>query len=103
MRVRLICESVEAPVSPFVARFISGVCIAVAASLKTPAAARIVEFELHGEEVGLQIDGYVIPLGLNQGFAETLVRDTLSGMIRSLKGVDPRRNIRIVVDLVSTS
>ncbi len=103
MRVRLICESREAPVSPFVARFVSNVCTAVAASLKAPTAANLIEYELHGDEVRLQIDGAPIPLGLNQGFAETLVRDTLHGVIRSLKGMNPQRDVRIIVDLENRS
>ncbi len=98
MRVRLICDNAEAPASPFVTRFISNVCIAVAASLKAPAAARMIEFQLRGSEVKLQIDGDAVPLGLSQGFAETLVHDTLSGMIRSLKGVDPQHEVRVIVD-----
>lgn len=98
MRVRLICERVEAPVSPFVARFIANVCVAVATSLKAPAAAKHIQYELHGDDVRLQIDGAAVPLGLNQGFAETIVRDTLRGMVRSLKGVDPQRGIQIRVE-----
>jgi hypothetical protein len=98
MRVRLYCENLEAPVSPFVARFVANVCVAIATSLKTPAAAKLIEFSLRGNDVRLQIDGAFIPLGLNQGFAETMVRGTLRGMVHDLKGMDLQRAIRISVE-----
>ena len=99
--MRLFCDNLEASVSPFVARFVANVCVAIATSLKAPAAAKLIRFDLQGNEVRLQIDGASIPLGLNQGFAETIVRDTLRGMVRSLKGMDPQRELQIVVDFES--
>lgn len=98
MRVRLFCDNQEAPVSPFVARFVANVCVAVATSLKTTAAAKLIEFDLQGDEVRLRIDGASIPLGLNQGFAETIIRGTLRGMVHDLKGIDLQRQIRIAVE-----
>jgi len=99
MRVWLFCDNQEAPVSPFVARFLSNICFAIATSLKTPAAKKKIEFDLQGDEVRLQIDGASIPLGLNQGFAGTLIRGTLRGMVQDLKGIDLQRQIRIAVEL----
>ncbi len=103
MQVRLICDNVEAPVSPFIGRFIKNICAAIVDSLKTPPAEESIRFELQGDEVRLQIDGSPVSLGLNQGFAETIIRDTLRGMIRTLKGMDIRRKVSILVDLESTS
>lgn len=99
MRTKLICEENEAPVSSFVGRFIAGVCIAVAASLKAPAAKESIQYELDGDDVRLQIDGASVPLELGQGFAKTIIRDTLRGMVQSLKGMDAERGIRIIIEL----
>ncbi len=103
MQVRIECENVEVPVSPFVGRFVSNVCTAIVASLKTPSATKSIEFDLRGEKVGLQIDGSSVPLALNQGFAEILIGDTLTGMVRRLKGVDPQHGVRISVTFESGS
>ena len=45
----------------------------------------------------------IVPLGLNQGFAGTLIRGTLRGMVQDLKGIDLRRQIRIEVELEDAS
>jgi hypothetical protein len=97
MKIRLFCNDVEAPVSPFVGRFIANVCIAISRSLKT-AEGKTILFAFSADRVGLEIDGLPIPLDLSQGFAATLVRDTLRGMVQHLKGMDAKGKIRIEVE-----
>jgi hypothetical protein len=97
MKTRLFCNDLEAPVSPFVGRFIANICIAISRSLKTAEGKNIL-FTLSGDRVGLEIDGLPVPLDLSQGFAETLVRDTLGGMLQHLKGMDAKGRIRIEIE-----
>lgn len=97
MKIRLFCNDLEAPVSPFVGRFIANICIAISRSLKTAEGKNIL-FTFSGDRVGLEIDGLPVPLDLSQGFAETLVRDTLRGMVQHLKGMDPKGSTRIEIE-----
>ena len=99
MRVRLLCDGTEASVTPFVERILGSVCLATAASLKAPAATKGVRYELQGDAVRLHLDGAAVPLGLNQGFAAIIIRDTLRGMLQHLKGVRMDGNILIIVEL----
>ena len=99
MRVRLFSNGIEIPVNPFIARFISQVALAAATSLKAPLALKSVEYLLEGSEVVLRVDGRIVPLNHNRGFSKTIVRDTLCGMIRHLKGVDAEAPVRIEVQL----
>jgi hypothetical protein len=96
MQIRLFCDDREAPVSPFVGRFIANVCLAISQSLKTPEGNTIL-FAVSGDRVSFEIDGLPIPLGLNPGFAETLVRDTLRGMVTHLKGMESNGRIRFEI------
>ena len=97
MQTRLFCNNNKAPVSPFVGRYIANVCLAISRSLKT-AEGKTLLFALSGDRVNLEIDGQPVPLGLHQGFAETLVRDTLEGMVKNLKGMESKGSIRIEID-----
>jgi hypothetical protein len=97
MQTRLFCNDIEAPVSPFVGRFIANVCLAISQSLKT-AEGKAILVAVSGDRVNLEIDGLPVPLGLNQGFAGTLVRDTLEGMVKHLKGMESKGSIRIEID-----
>jgi hypothetical protein len=99
MRVRLFCNDHETFVSPFIGKFTANVCKAVTESLKAPSSSRSIQFILQGDEVGLHVDGKQVLLDRSQGFAETIVRDTLKGMIRHLKAIDPEGVIRIEIDL----
>lgn len=99
MRVRMFCNGKELFVSPFVGRFTAGVCKAVAGSLKAPTASENIQIELEGDRVQLQIDGTSVLLDKTQGFAETIVSDTIRGMIRHLKDIDPDGAIRIEIEL----
>ena len=101
MRVRLFSGGSETFASPFIARFTGNVCLAVATSLKAPLPAQKLSYDIDGEKVELRIDGAAIPLDSSQGFAQTIVRDTLRGMIRHLKGLDPDGNFRIEVEIGS--
>lgn len=74
-------------------------CLAVATSLEAPPPAKHLCYDVERDTVQLLIDGIPVPLDKSQGFAETIVRDTLRGMIHHLKGVDPEGIIRIEVEI----
>ncbi len=97
MQIRLFSNGLEVPVSPFVRRYIANIGFAITESLKA-AKGNSIRFEIVGDSVRLEIDGCPVSLGLNQGFAETLVRDTLQGMTRHLKGMESGATIRIEID-----
>ncbi len=99
MRVRLFCNDQESFVSPFIGKFTTNVCKAVAQSIKAPPFSRSIRFNLEGDTVRLHVDGISVLLDKSQGFAETIVRDTLKGMVQHLKGIDPGGTIRIEIDL----
>src|SRR5262249_28382110 len=97
MRVRLFSGGRETFVSPFIAKFTSGVCCAVVSALKAPPARDRLAFEVAPESVAVLVDGAPVDLDSSQGFAATIVRDTLLGMVQSLKGIDARAPVRIEV------
>ncbi len=103
MRVRLYSNGKELPVSPFIGKFIGNVCPAVAASLKGPHPEKRLRYELEADSIRMQIDGVSVPLDHSQGFAETISRDTLLGMIRHLKGVDQTGPVCIEVEFEGNS
>jgi hypothetical protein len=98
MAVRLFSNGVESEVGPFVAKFTENVCRAAAASLRAPAPARSLEFVLEGKAVRFEVDGLEVSFAAG-GFAATIVHDTLSGMVRHLKGIDPAGVLRILVEI----
>lgn len=98
-RVRLYCNGSETEVKPFVSRFTANVCQAIVASLKTPRFTHHIHFTLAGDLVELEVDRTPVPLDKSQGFAQTMVRDTIRGMIQHLKDIDLAGTIRIEVDL----
>ena len=97
MRVRLQCNGLDCLVTPFVGRFIANVCCAMMESLKAPQPSKTVMVALDGDIISVEIDGIAVPLDERQGFAQTIVRDTVRGMISHLKGIDSGRTIRIEV------
>ena len=97
--MRLYCNDHETFVSPFIGKFTANVCKAMTESLKAPSSSRSIQFILQGDDVGLHVDGTLVLLDRSQGFAETIVRDTLKGMIRHIKAIDPEGVIRIEIDL----
>ncbi len=99
MRARLFSNGAEVSVKSFVEHFIGAVCSAVASSLKAPRPEKCIDLELDADRIALQIDSKPVALDRNQGFAGTLVRDTIQGMIRNLKGIDARAPVRIVVEI----
>ena len=103
MRIRLYSNGRELTVSPFIGKFIGNVCPAVAASLKGPRPEKRLRYELEADSIRIQVDGVPVPLDKSQGFAETISRDTLLGMIRHLKGVDQSGIICIEVEFEGNS
>jgi len=98
MKVRIWSNEIEAPLTPFIGGYIGNVCLAVAASLKTPEPARTLSYDISCESVRITLNGDPLPLNLNSGFAEKMILDTIRGMIRLLKMDDPSGIIRIEID-----
>ena len=96
MRVRLISGDRPCPTGPFVTDYLGGVCRGIVGALSAPPATRSIDAVLDGEGVHLAVDGQPVAL---EGFAARIVADTLRGMVRSLKGVDPDSRLRIEVEL----
>jgi len=103
MRIRLYCNLVEAPLSHFIGKLVGNVCVGIAASLKTAAPIKHLCYEMEREDVRIQANHSPLPLDMSQGFAKTIVSDTLRGMICHLKGVDLDGVIRIEVDMEESS
>ena len=99
MRVRIFSNEIEAPLSPFIGKFLGNVCIGVASSLKTPIPIKTLKYEMEGETVHIEVNQIRVPLNMSQGFSRIIVLDTLRGMIRHLKLADPNGAIRIVVEM----
>jgi hypothetical protein len=99
MRIRLFSNEIEAPLSPFIGKFLGNVCYGIAASLKTPEPVRNVTCEVEGEMVRIDVNHAPVPLNLSQGFSRIIIHDTVRGMIRRLRMDDPSGKIRIEVDM----
>jgi len=98
MRVRIYSNGIESPLSHFIGKLVSNVCLGIAASLKTPRPIENLTYELDQDSVSIQINGEPVPLNMSRGFSRIIVRDTLRGMISHLKLDDPNGFIRIEVD-----
>jgi hypothetical protein len=99
MRVRIYSNEIEAPLSPFIGKFIGNVCYGITASLKTPLPIETLKCEVEGDVVRIEVNKIPVPMNMSQGFSRIIVRDTIRGMIRHLKLDDPNGTIRIEVEL----
>jgi hypothetical protein len=99
MRIRLYSNNIEAPLTPFIGKFLGNVCAAITASLKTPQPIKTFSYELDGDMVRILVNQVFIPLDMSQGFSRIIVLDTIRGMICHLKLADPNGVIRIEVDM----
>ena len=99
MRVRIYSNNVEAPLTPFIGKFIGNVCAGIAGSLKTPQPINALKYELDGDAVTIEVNHAPLSLDMSRGFSRIIVRDTIRGMIRHLKMADPNGAIRIEIDL----
>jgi len=99
MRIRIFSNEIEAPLSPFIGKFLGNVCFGVASSLKTPLPIKTLKYELEGETVQIEVNSTRVPMNMSQGFSRIIVLDTLRGMIRHLKLADPNGAIRIEVEI----
>ena len=95
----MFSNDVEAPLTPFIGKFVGHVCAGITASLKTPQPIRTLQYDLEGEAVRIQVNGTPVPLDMSRGFSRIIVLDTIRGMIRHLKMADPNGAIRIEVDM----
>ncbi len=103
MRIRIYSNNIEAPLSPFIGKFLANVCAGITASLKTAHPIRTFQYELNGEDVHIQVNGGPVPRDMSHGFSKIIVLDTIRGMIRHLKMDDPNGVIRIDVDMEAES
>ena len=100
MKIRMWSNGAEADLTPFIGKYIGNVCLAIAASLKTPdEPVRALRYDVSGESVRIALNGSPLPLNLNSGFVEKMILDTIRGMIRLLKMNDPAGAIRIEINL----
>jgi hypothetical protein len=103
MRVRIFSNEIEAPLSPFIGKFLGNVCIGITSSLKTPQPLKSLKYEIDGESVHIEVNHMPVPLNMSQGFSRIIVLDTIRGMIRHLKMEDPNGAIRIEVEMETVS
>lgn len=103
MKIQLYSNETEAPLTPFIGKFVGNVCAAIAASLKTPRPIHTLTYELEGDTVSIQVNKTPLALDLSRGFSKIIILDTIRGMIRHLKMEDPNGTIRIEVNLESES
>jgi len=103
MRVRIYSNEIEAPLSPFIGKFLGNVCFGITSSLKTPLPIKSLKYEIDGETVRIEVNQMPVPLNMSQGFSRIIVLDTLRGMIRHLKLADPNGVIRIEVEMETAS
>jgi hypothetical protein len=103
MRVRIYSNGIEAPLTPFIGKFLGNVCVGITDSLKTPQPIKALKFELDGEMVRIHVNQIFVPLNMSQGFSRIIILDTIRGMIRHLKMADPAGTIQIEVDMETES
>jgi hypothetical protein len=99
MRIRIFSNGIEAPLSPFIGKFLGNVCFGIVSSLKTPLPIKSLKIEIDGEVVRIEVNQTLVPLNLSQGFSRIIILDTLRGMVRHLKMADPSGAIRIEVEM----
>jgi hypothetical protein len=103
MRIRIISNEVEAPLSRFIGNFLGNVCFGIASSLKTPQPIKSLKYEIEGESVRIEVNQNPVPLNMSQGFSRVIIHDTIRGMIRHLKLADPNGAIRIEIEIEEES
>ena len=98
MRIRIYSNQTEAPLTPFIGRFLGNVCVGIASSLKTPQPIQTLSYDIDGESVQIKVNQLPVTLDMSHGFSRIIVLDTIRGMIRHLKMADPNGAIRIEID-----
>jgi len=99
----MLSNQIEAPLTPFIGKFLGNVCTGIAASLKTPQPIRNLSYDVDGENVQIEVNQSPVTLDISHGFSRVIVLDTIRGMIRHLKMADPNGVIRIEIDLEAES
>jgi hypothetical protein len=92
-------NNIEAPLTPFIGKFVGNVCAGITSSLKTPQPIKTFSYEIDGEMVRIFVNQTFVPLDMSQGFSRIIILDTIRGMIRHLKLADPKGAIWIEVDM----
>ena len=95
----MFSNDIEAPLTPFIGKFLGNVCAGIAYSLKIPQPVKTLKYELEGEAVHIHVNQVPVPLDMSHGFSRIIVLDTIRGMIRHLKMADPNGAIRIEIDM----
>ncbi len=96
MRIRIFSNGIEAPLTPFIAKFLGNVCIGITSSLNSPQPVKTLKYEIEQDKVRIFANG--LPVVLDHRFSQIIVLDTIRGMIRHLKMADPNGSIRIEVE-----
>jgi len=99
MKIRLYSNGIEAPLTPFIGRYVGNVCVGIVDALKTSEPARTLRYDLEGASARILLNGRPLPLDLASGFAEKMIVDTVRGMVRRLKMDDPAGALRIEIEL----
>jgi hypothetical protein len=100
MKIRMTSNGIEAPLTPFIGKFVANVCHGIISALRTPLPVRTFAYEIEGESVRIEVNRTDVPLKqMSQGFSRVIILDTVRGMLRHLKMADPEGAIRIEVDL----
>jgi hypothetical protein len=103
MRIHIFSNNVEGHLTPFIGKFLGNVCVAIAASLKTPQPIQTLLYEIEGETARIHVNQIFVPLNMSQGFSQIIILDTIRGMIRHLKLEDPAGALRIEIDMETES
>jgi hypothetical protein len=101
MRIRIYSNGIEAPLTPFVAKFLGNVCLGITTSLKAPRQIKALKYEIEGDQVRILVNE--IPVILDHRFSRIIVLDTIRGMIRHLKMADSNGSLRIEVETEAES
>lgn len=94
-------NGIEAPLTPFIGKFVANVCVGITSSLKSPKAIKTLKYEIGVD--GVRIFVNELPVILDHRFSQIIVLDTIRGMIRHLKMADPNGSIRIEVETEAES
>ena len=96
MKARVFVRDREIDLNPFTEGYIGNVLSAIAASLRGVSSPRHVEFSVSGGRLSITADGVAIQLA---GFAELIAVDTVSAVLKHLKGFSPDDPVRISIEL----
>jgi hypothetical protein len=99
MKATLQADGQVVVMKPFVEEFIARVAHAVIQSLKGTQGANKAVFLIRGKNLELQVNGQVLDLHIDRGFAEVIARDTIMGALSHLRGLRGKNEIRLELEI----